>query len=415
MDTAGGAWPVTNRTPTVAGSHRLVREANERSILDILRCNGALSRPEIARLTGLSKPTVSLALSVLERSEQVVAVGAESGKPGPAAVIYGANPKAGFVLALDIGRRYVRSAIADLAGVIVCQLEQQNTSESADEILALVKAGAHKVARTVGLKLDAMDAIVVGSPGVFDPRSDRLLLADNLSGWSQPGVAAALRKLLGPDLLIENDVNLAALGEHAFGRSRDVDNFAFISVGTGVGLGIVLNGRLFRGANGAAGELAFAPLAIDQRVTGQPGDFERAVSASGVVARANDVGLATTDASEVFAAARAGDAVAQSVVATEAELIGRAVTTVVALFDPELVIIGGGLARSFDLLSNGITATVERIGPRVPLIAEGELGDHAVLMGAIALALPIGREAAFARHLNQLELDRSATTNRLSR
>ena len=136
---------------------------------------------------------------------------------------------------------------------------------------------------------------VIGSPGVYDPGRDALILAGALPGWDLPSVLTELRAAFGDALMIENDVDVAALAEQAHGHGRDVDSFAFVSVGTGIGLGLVLGGKLHRGAHGAAGEIGYLPLnrpgASDSRDARRRGSLEAAGSAAGIVRAARKAGM----------------------------------------------------------------------------------------------------------------------------
>ena len=169
----------------------------------------------------------------------------------------------------------------------------------------------------------------MGSPGVLDPERELLEHAPNLPGWGRQGLVAAIRRELGTVVTFDNDVNLAALGERRHGLGRDVGDFVFLSVGTGVGMGIVIGGALYRGAGGAAGEIAYLPVgAVDPHDHAlQPrGPLEEAAAASGVVRHAEQLGMdAGLTPESIFAAARAGDALAGEVVAAEARRIALAI------------------------------------------------------------------------------------------
>ena len=192
---------------------------------------------------------------------------------------------------------------------------------------------------------------MIGSPGVYDPGRNTMTLTGGLRGWDRPSVVVALRKEFGASLVIENDVDAAALAERALGHGRDAANFAFVSIGTGIGMGVVVNGQLLRGAHGAAGEIAFLPVsggtAADAGETRRRGTFETAASASGVVRAARQAGMrGAVTARRVFEAAAAGDARAAAVVAEEARLIAMAICAVITVVDPELVVLGGGIGRA---------------------------------------------------------------------
>src|SRR5439155_1755176 len=166
------------------------------------------------------------------------------------------------------------------------------------------------LAREAGLRWQQVTQAAIGSPGVLDPERGAVALAANLPGWGRQGLVEALRRELGTNLSFENDVNLAAIGERARGHGRDVDSFVYLWVGTGVGMGLVLNGELYRGTHGAAGEIAYLPVGPGDPkdpVNRRRGTFEEAAAAAGIVRAAQDLGmLAPLTAKKIFAAARRG-------------------------------------------------------------------------------------------------------------
>src|SRR4051812_41678823 len=209
--------------------------------------SSGISRADLARTSGLAKYTVSLALANLERAGLVRVTGVRAGRPGRAAVLYQLRPESGFVLGLDVGREYVRGAVADLAGAVRARASVRIRSASGPDRVAELVALADRLVRGAGLSLVDITQTVLGSPGIHDPRRDQLALAGGLPGWEKPAILAELRRAFGPTLMIENDVDAAALAEQAHGHGRRVDTFAFVSIGTGIGMGLVLNGQLHRG------------------------------------------------------------------------------------------------------------------------------------------------------------------------
>lgn len=381
------------------GSQTLIRELNERTLLDHLRSFGPLSRAQLARESGLSKPTVSLALTNLENAGLVHVVGSASGKPGPAAVLYEANPKAGFIAAVDIGRAWIRVAIADLAGTIVSRHDSPNRARSAPALVREIRKLAHQAADEIGLAWEDVVSTVIGSPGVLDPATGALRFSSNLPGWGRPGLVDELRNALGPDLTLENDVNLAALGEAVYGCGRGVDNFVLLSVGTGVGVGVIIDGRLYRGARGGAGEVGFFPLGDSPTAdaTSNRGVFEELSSADGVVRSARELGLTgVSNAKAVFEAAAAGDRRALSVVDQEGRRLAVAITAICALLDPEMVVLTGGVGRNTEAMLPAITDELARLSPLRPKVIPSELGDGAALLGALATALTHAHDVVFA-------------------
>src|SRR3954466_6333470 len=277
------------------GTPRLLRAINERTLLDHLTSRGPSSRAQLARETGLSKPTVSQALANLERAGLVRELGRVSPARGRTAVLYGPDPTAAYVVGIDIGRSWLRVAVADMAGRIVERRDERNRARSAASLVNGVHDVAQAVVGAAGVTWPQVAHTVVGGPGVYDPDSGRLRHAPNLPGWSRPGLMSALREALPASVELDNDANLAALGERTFGRGRGVRDFVYLWVGTGIGLGIVLDGALYRGAFGAAGEVAYLPLAEEPSVgvrARRRGMLEEAASADAVVRSARAHGMA---------------------------------------------------------------------------------------------------------------------------
>jgi predicted NBD/HSP70 family sugar kinase len=366
----------------------MIRAMNEQLLLEQIRSSGQLSRADLARSSSLSKPTVSLALANLERAGLVRTAGVRTGVPGPAAVLYEVRPDAGFVLALDVGHEYLRGAIGDLAGTLRATATVEAPVDDAHAVVAGLTGLADGLRAEAGLRAEQITQTVIGSPGVYDPRRDALILAGALVGWEQPSVLGELRQAFGKSLMLENDIDVAALAEQAHGHGREVDSFAFVSVGTGIGMGLVLGGRLHRGAHGAAGEIGFLPLGqgpgADPKDARKRGSLEAAASAAGIVRAARKAGMrGTVTARRVFAAAAEGDERAVGVVGATTLLVARAVCAVVAVADPELVVLGGGIGQAPGFC-DAVTAELKRIAPVLPEVKVSALGDHAVVDGCLA-------------------------------
>ncbi len=226
-------------------------------------------------------------------------------------------------------------------------------------------------------------------------------MAPNLPGWGRHGLVEAVRSQLGTDVTFENDVNLAALAEREHGHGRNADSFVFMSVGTGVGMAFVMEGRLYRGAHGAAGEIAYLPIGVGDPhdpVNRRRGAFEEAAAADGVVRVAREMGMPGSVTPErIFAAARRGEGAARKAVEVEARRLAMAIATVTPMLDPELVILGGGIVRNGDLLLEPIEQELRRLIPFRPRVVISALGQDAVLQGAVATALEVARERVFHR------------------
>jgi predicted NBD/HSP70 family sugar kinase len=370
-------------------------------VLEFIRAMGPVSRAQIARDSGLSKPTVSQALSALERADLVREAGRTSGGKGPTAVLYELNPKAGWVVGLDVGRDRLRAAIADLTGEIVARRDERARARSAASLIRQMGEIAHGLAEDAGISWSQVTVVVVGSPGVFEPSLGQVALAYNLPGWGRQGLVDSLQKELGTRLAFENDVNLATLGERWRGLGKDVDDFVYLHVGTGVGMGLVLSGRLYRGARGAAGEVGYLPIVVPDphgAKVDRRGALEGALGASGVVQIARAEGMdPPLTAKRVFDAARDGSAAAQRTVATVAKRIALAIAAVVAVIDPELVILGGGVGRNGDLLLDPVLEELRELSPFHPRLEVSALGEDAELVGAVSMALDAAQDQLFER------------------
>jgi predicted NBD/HSP70 family sugar kinase len=382
-----------------AARPNLIRKLNEQLLLEQLRGRGAVSRSELASSSGLSKPTVGLALASLERAELVRHAGRTAGGRGRTALLYEIRSDAGFVLGLDVGREFVRGAVADLSGAVRARSSTSARSSSGTGRVRELAAFADDLLRDGGVDRDrVLLQTVVGSPGVVEPDGSALRMAANLPGWERPAVLRDLRRLLGDGTTIENDVDAATVAERDHGHGRDVSTFAFVSVGTGIGMGLVLDGKLHRGAHGAAGEIAFLPLAgepDDTRDARRHGALEAAASSAAVVRAARQAGIRTRSARSVFSAAATGDAAAQQVVAGEAAIVARALAAIVAVVDPELIVLGGGIGRAPGF-AEAVGEELAQLSPVAPEVRPSALGEDVVVDGCLA----VGGERLWERVLS---------------
>jgi predicted NBD/HSP70 family sugar kinase len=385
-----------------AAKPSLLRAINLRATFELVHATGPIAAPHVVRDTGLSKPTVSEVLTQLLDQGLLRKVGRTSGLPGPSAQLYDVNPRAGWVLSLDIGHEWVRSELVDLTGRPAGSAATR-TRRSARSVIAQMRRAAEDLTAKAGIGLADVRQVVVGTPGVMRPGEDHLSLAPQLPGWEKPNVISAIREALVGPVIFENDVNLAAVGEQATGIARGSDDFVLISVGTGVGMAAVVDGALRRGAAGLAGEIGYLPTTMTatrrrpQRGVWRTGGFERLVSSAAVIAQAQERGLTNVHTAEaVFAAARAGDSRAQRVIDTEAQRLAHGIAAIAAVLDPELVVLGGGIGSGGgDLLLGLIEEWLATISPFSPRLAVSTLGANAVIAGANAIGLRLAFDSIF--------------------
>jgi predicted NBD/HSP70 family sugar kinase len=378
----------------------VLRSMNLRASFDQVHAHGPIGAQELVRLTGLSRPTVGEVITQLLELGLIQRVGRTSGLRGPTAQLYDVNPRAGWVLGLDIGRQWLRSALADLTGTVVARSQSRTGESTTSGLIAQVREAAVGLTAEAGIGLTDLHQIVVGTPGVIRPGEDHFSLAPNLLGWESASVISEIRRTLLEPVTFENDVNLAAVGEHAAGVGRGVDDLVYVSVGTGVGMGVILDGELRRGAAGLAGEIGYLALNLDNAPSARvealsarvavwgTGAFEAQAGSHGIVALAAERGVVADSSADVFAAARAGDPAAAEVVIIEGRRLAHAIAAIAAVLDPQLVVLGGGVgAGSGDLLIGPIAEALPAISPFSPRLAISALGAEAVLTGAIATGL----------------------------
>ncbi len=389
------------------GRHEIVRRANVELVFQAIVDHAPVSRASLVSLTRLSKPTVLRLVSALEQESLI-----RPASPGPGVrrgagripVVYEPNPDAAYVVGVDVGGTKLAAAVADLAGVIRVGAEIPTPHSGAEALLEDVARLARRLVDDLGISWSRVAAVTVGTPGV-ENADGTIRLADNIPGLGSVPLAARLEAMLETAVQVENDVNLAALGEMEEGAAQACDTFALLALGTGLGAALVIDGRLARGSRGAAGEVAYLPIGADP---GSPearrrGAFETAAAGSGLTAllaaelRAGtaptgDTGdqapQSTADLSpqstarEIYEAAARGDERARRAIGRQAELVAQAVLTISCLIDPELVVLGGGIGAN-PLLQEMVVTSLARIMPwRVPVEAS-TLGTRSGVIGAI--------------------------------
>jgi predicted NBD/HSP70 family sugar kinase len=291
---------------------------------------------------------------------------------------------ADYCFAADLGGTKLAAAIADAHGSILAELTEPTDPRGAAHVAEQIAACADKLAKTVGIEVTRARHVMVGIPGAIDPRTGRVSLTPNIAGLEDFDVRGFLRGRFGPDVAIENDVNLAMLGEHALGCASRCRNAAFLSLGTGAGLGLLIDGKLFRGARGSAGEIADLPLGMDptSQIPSTSGTFELEVGSTAIVDRyRRQGGTAAATVRDIFRLLEQGDEVAASVLATTARWVALAVATLQSLLDLELIVFGGSIGVRPELYER-VRLALPGLFARPITIAPSRLGDRAGLIGA---------------------------------
>jgi predicted NBD/HSP70 family sugar kinase len=375
----------------------LLRELGEQAVLETIFRRGPITRPEIAAATNLSKPTVSAAVSRLEQGGLVRAAGRRAGQRGRNPVAYVVSARAGFVVGADIGGTNVRVAAADLFGEAICDLKHPTAKDGSRAVGVQILEMVSDVIDRAGAVHGRALALGISSPGIVDQTSGRVTsLAYNVVPEGGFDPLEVIRDRFDLPVFVENNVNLAAVGEKWFGLARGVSTMVFIAIGAGIGMGIIIDDELVRGAHGAAGEIGYLPLVGDpfnprHRLHG---GLEDEIGASGIVAAfhdrrgADDPELSSVH--DVFELAGDGNAAARAVVDHVASRLGTAIATVCAILDPQLVVLGGGIGAS-PLLLRPVRGSAAALVPITARIETSLLGERAALQGAIAVALHAAR------------------------
>jgi predicted NBD/HSP70 family sugar kinase len=374
------------RTP--GATPPLLRNLNERTVLEAIRAGAPISRAQISRRSGISKPTVSLALQSLLDAGLVREASEPPDGPGYGALYFESVADAALVLGLDLGARFVRGAVCDLAGTIRARQDVELSVAAVPDAIKAIERLRTSLLGTSGLDPDLVDSVVVGVPGVVERETGVLRLAENVAGLEGREFASELQSALGLPVTLENDINLAALGEQWQGVAQGVDDFVFLSIGTGMGAGLILRGELHRGRHGAAGEIDFALMGVEETL--DPSAPQVSVLASELAGR-------PADARAVFGDARKGDQAAGAVVAEIARRIAAHVASIAAVADVELVVLGGGIGANGDLLLDPVSRLLADWLPFPPRVEVSTLGEAAVLTGALAIGLQAALENVFAR------------------
>ncbi len=381
-----------NQTATA----RVMRSINRTAILDLIRQKSPIARSEIARQLHISLPTAMRIVDDLIAEDLVRYQGSRGSTRGRPSALLEFNGKAYAVIGVDLGGAQMFGTVADLSGAVQHEIylprNGQSPKENLEQLCELIER-LLDAPRPPGQRIRG---IGIGAPGLTLSPEGVVVWAPSL-GWRDLPLKRILSERFDVPVFVENDVNLAALGEWGFGAGRGAQNLVCISVGTGVGAGIILDGALYRGHHQAAGEIGYLLPGVEflGRRYDQFGALESLASGTGIARRAQELleaeGLPLPaeglSAEGVFAAARRGEPWAQKVVSDTVDYLSLAIVSISTVLDPEVIVLGGGVARSADLLIEPILRRLDGIMLCVPRLAASPLGRRAAVMGAIMLVL----------------------------
>lgn len=380
------------------GRHGLLRDLNYRAVLEHLATAGPASRTDLVSALGLSAASVGRVVDGLLRVD-LVREGARvtTGVGRPQTLLH-VNERAALVAGASVRSRYMRLHLADLEGHVLGSAEVPRSREGAD---ALSRQLRDLVVRERDLRAPGtrLAAVVVGVSGVWDEAKQRVFAAPNLTELETVDFRRVLTGafdglVLSDAVLLDNDTNLAALGEQAHGAARGVDDFFYLSLGSGVGGAAVVGGTLHRGPHGFAGEIGYLPvwnegrLAPLEDVVGR-GAIERVAQEAGIVAEGDVFDYLGQHASD-------DDPIADHL----CNVLGQALVAVVTTLDPSLVVLGGGLGRYGGLWAERIHRRLASYVPVVPSIVPTAIGRDAPMLGAVALGRSVARDVLLQHELS---------------
>jgi predicted NBD/HSP70 family sugar kinase len=374
-----------------------LREGNRKQVIAALRERGVASRAELARITGLSRSTVSTIVSdLLERG----LVGERDGQPegstqaGRPPVMVSLNSSAGLALGIDFGHRHLRVAVSDLSHTVLAETWRElDVDHSASDGLDAAVEFVDEVLDEAGVDRGRVIGVGMGLPAPIDRTTGAVQAASIFPGWVGVDAAAEASARLGMPVEVENDANLGALAELVWGAGRGKSEFAYIKASSGIGAGLISGGRIQHGVGGTAGEIGHTVIAEGGPVCrcGNRGCLETLASLRAIAELLSESRGERISSRRLLELSEGGDAAAQRLIGDAGRAIGIAVANLCNLLNPQCVIVGGDLSIAGETLLVPMREAVRRNA--IPSASEdleivpGVLGERAELLGALALVM----------------------------
>ena len=392
-----------------SGSLESLRELNRLRVVDALRRHGTLSRADIARVTGLSRSTISTLVADLQDRGFIIERPDDDEPPrtlgqGRPPVLLRLDPSAGIAVGVDFDHTHVRVAVSDLSRTVVAESSvETDVDHDAPAALDLAADMVRSALDEAGVHSDRVLGVGVALAGPVDLAHGRLHDSSILPGWQGVDTAAELTQRLGVPVHIDNDANLGALAEVTLGAGRTARAAVYVQMSSGVGAGLIVDGRPYRGASGVAGEIGH--VTVDEQGPicrcGNRGCLETLASAPAIVRLVSETRGEVSSVEQLVALAKGGDLGCRRAIADAARVVGRVVGNLCNLFNPEMVVVGGDLSAAGELLLGPLREAVFHAAlPAATAgldVVAGELGDRANVLGALALAIANSEQAVAAR------------------
>lgn len=370
------------------GNPQLIRRLNEGLVLDLLSTQGPLSRADLSRITGLSKPTISSATSALLEKNLIFEMGVGDNVYGRKSTLLKINEFCFFSIGIDIGATKVRIGIADLLGRLL-SYQTYPLLEKPEEFLTSLRRYTEDLLRQTKCSWESIQFVTIGAPAVVVPETGKvLMIVPQLKGYENVFSQSSLKALFPCEIILENDVNLAVLGEKTYGIAKDQNNFVFLSLGVGIGAGVMVEGQLLRGLGGAAGELG------EMKVSPHTDDkLEQFLSSQGLVDLANRIIFQDKIKSgpvhnpmEVFERYRYGESWAQKTVEQYCDTLSYALLNLSVILAPDMIVIGGGVGSNGDVILPELQRRLSDQSIVQPTIVTTSLDDKTAVLGGIHLS-----------------------------
>lgn len=390
-----------------SGSLSSLREFNRLRIVDFLRTNGTASRAELARRTGLSRSTVSTLVSDLQRRGLVVERAGQfagEGQPGRPAALLELDPSAAAAVGVDFDHDKVRVAVSDLSRTVLGEASApHDVDHDATGALDLAAERVDQVLAEANVDRERLLGVGIALAGPIDHDKGSLHPSAVLPGWAEVDAAKELENRLGTRCYVDNDANLGALAEVTLGAGRNARFAAYVSISSGIGAGIIVDGRPYRGHRGTAGEIGHVVVDAQGPICrcGNRGCLETLASGPALLRLVQATRDEELTVKQMIELARDGDAGCRRAIADAGQVVGGVVAGLVNLFSPEMVVVGGDVGEAGDLLLDSLREAVRRdalpaAASELKIVA-GELGERANLLGALALVLMQSEHEVAAR------------------
>ncbi|MEU9830182.1 ROK family protein [Streptosporangium sp. NPDC048047] len=369
-------------------------DAGAGALLKILRDGRARTRAELVQLTGLARSTLGQRLDALVSQRWVVPTEEAISSGGRPAVAFTFNRSARVVLAADLGATHARVAVTDLGTEILAEhAAEVPIDRGPEETLRWLQRTFEELLAESGHTVEEVCGIGVGLPGPVEHSSGRPVNPPIMPGWDGFPVPEWLGERLGAPVLVDNDVNIMALGEHWAARP-EADHLIFVKVGTGIGCGIISDRRLHRGAQGAAGDIGHIQVSPVLDVVcrcGNRGCLEAVASGAAVAARLRDAGVEATGGRDIVRLVRSGNTRAVQLIRQAGREIGEVLASIVNFFNPSVIVVGGDMAEAGEQILAGLREVI--YSRSLPLatqhltITASDLGDRAGVVGAAVMVI----------------------------